>query len=398
MTSCSCCLMGIRKIFLLLQVTGKFHEGDSYILLSTTQSKSGAFAWAIHFWLGSESSHDEQGIAAYKTVELDDSLGGGPVQYREVQGAESPLFLSYFKHSGGIEYLPGGVDSGFRKVERDVYETRLLHLKGKRTVRVTAVPLAVGSLCKGDVFVLDAGLKIYLFNGPSSNNFERAKGVEVAGHIKDDERGGRAEIVLVHENAKDPEFWAHFGGYVDPDSLPEGEPDSVVDQHLTRRLFQITDASGSLEFLEVTPNKAPYNFAKSQLDSNDVFLLQSAQGKIFLWIGRGANVNEKREATARAVQYIQEHGLPANTPVERVSEGTETASFKSEFTVWDAPRSFGMGTKASTTATPEEAVDVAALLARKKVEDAPVDDGSGKLTVWAIKNFNKEAVATADYG
>ena len=34
--------------------------------------------------LGDQSSQDEQGVAAYKTVELDDYLGGGPIQHREV--------------------------------------------------------------------------------------------------------------------------------------------------------------------------------------------------------------------------------------------------------------------------------------------------------------------------
>ena len=47
---------------------------------------------------------------------------------------------------------------------------------GKRTVRVKEVPLASSSLCQGDVFILDAGLKIFIFNGPSANMWEKAKG------------------------------------------------------------------------------------------------------------------------------------------------------------------------------------------------------------------------------
>lgn len=43
------------------------------------------------------------------------------------------------EQSSGVEYLPGGVDSGFNKMEKDVFRTRLLHVKGKRVVRVSEV-------------------------------------------------------------------------------------------------------------------------------------------------------------------------------------------------------------------------------------------------------------------
>lgn len=136
-----------------------------------TYIKNRSYAYDVHFWLGDHSSVDERGAAALLTVHLDDSLGGVPVQHREVQGNESALFMSYFKH--GIKYLEGGVDSAFKKVDRDSFPLRLFHVKGKREVRAIQVVVATKSMNHGDVFVLDAGRTIFFWAGAKSNKFER---------------------------------------------------------------------------------------------------------------------------------------------------------------------------------------------------------------------------------
>ena len=70
---------------------GQFYSGDSYIILNTYEKKgSKARMWDVHFWIGSTSTQDEYGTAAYKTVELDDFLGDAPTQYRCASGRASP--------------------------------------------------------------------------------------------------------------------------------------------------------------------------------------------------------------------------------------------------------------------------------------------------------------------
>ena len=50
---------------------GEFHRGDSYIVLLTREDDdSDALIWDVYFWIGSESSQDEYGVAAYKANEL----------------------------------------------------------------------------------------------------------------------------------------------------------------------------------------------------------------------------------------------------------------------------------------------------------------------------------------
>ncbi|CAL9167267.1 unnamed protein product [Musa hybrid cultivar] len=152
---------------------GKFYSGDSYIILQTSSGKSCGYLYDIHFWIGRESSQDEAGTAAIKTVELGAVLGGHAVQHRELQGFESDKFLSFFKPC--IIPLEGGFASGFKNPEEEKFETRLYVCKGKRFVRMKQVPFARSSLNHDDVFILDTEKKIYQFNGANSNIQERAK-------------------------------------------------------------------------------------------------------------------------------------------------------------------------------------------------------------------------------
>jgi len=301
---------------------GTFYSGDSYIVLNTYKKKDAPkILWDVHFWLGKFTSQDEAGTAAYKTVELDDLLGGEPVQHREVQGHESALFLSYFKNE--IKLLDGGVDSGFKHVEPEKYEPRLLHLKGKKKVRVTQVELSFKSLNAGDVFILDKGLNIYQFNGSKAGPQEKMKGAQLCRAL-DDERKGLATVHVFEEKGDMKEFWAALGSQGAVKSAEEGGDDNEHEKASEKRLFQLSDASGKLEFKEVAKGPA---VKKSLLDTNDVFILDTG-AEVFAWIGKGASVGERKTAMSYAQEYLKKYNRPLYIPISRVLQGGENEVFE----------------------------------------------------------------------
>ncbi|RMX55561.1 hypothetical protein pdam_00001693 [Pocillopora damicornis] len=315
----------IEKLKVVAQGTetyGTFYSGDSYICLSTRKVES-HLEWDIHFWLGTSTSQDEQGVAAYKTVELDDHLGGGPVQYREVQDHESRKFLSYFPK--GIRYLEGGVDSGFRKVQRGVYEKRLFQIKGKRNVRVSQVEMHYTSLNKGDVFILDEGMTIHCWNGSQCSRTERMKGIEVARRIRDEERGGKAKLVIIDENKDhrdENNFFQVLGSRGEIKEASEGGDDVAFEKNsqTSVTLYRVSDERGTLEMSVV--NEMPLK--KEHLDPNDCFILDCGSSGIFVWIGKKCTDDEKKGGMKFGMDFISKKGYPQWTQVTRVVEAKQS--------------------------------------------------------------------------
>ncbi|XP_062858920.1 capping protein (actin filament), gelsolin-like b [Trichomycterus rosablanca] len=307
---------------------GAFFNGDSYLVLHN-RGDQGA---DLHMWIGEKSSRDEQVACALLATQLDNFLGGEPVQHRQVQGYESPEFMNLFPR--GISYKEGGVESGFRKSQSSSGPVqRLYHIKGKKNIRAKEVDLSWSSFNKGDCFILDLGEKIVSWVGSQANIFEKQKVREIATLIRDTDRHGKAEITLVNEGEETPEMQKVLGPVP---ALKESTPedDSQADASNTASLYKVSDATGSMKLTKVS-DKNP--FAKDLLVRDDCFILDNgANGKIFVWKGSGANAEEKKAALKVADDFIEKMKYPRmKTQVEITPQGRETVIFKQFFQNWN---------------------------------------------------------------
>ena len=240
---------------------------------------------------------------------------------------ESPQFMSIFKE--GVFYLEGGVDSGFVHVGPKEYEHRLFIVKGKRYPRVWTLPLEGASLNEGDVFILDLGMKLYFWPGKDCNVNEKVKGMEILFNIKNGERGALAKHFYPREDSEaDVEFWEALGGK--PDIINPALPDEGVqegaDEAMSYSLFRVSNDTGSLQLTEITERP----LKKEHLDTNDTFILELPK-QIYVWIGKHANLEEKKRGMLIAKDFIQEKGKPTNTRITRLPEFGEDVHFKSFF-------------------------------------------------------------------
>uniref|UniRef100_A0A8C1WN34 Villin-1 n=1 Tax=Cyprinus carpio TaxID=7962 RepID=A0A8C1WN34_CYPCA len=332
---------------------GQFFEGDSYVILYTHKT-SNNYTYDIHYWLGKETSQDEQGAAAIYTTQMDEHLGGAAVQHRETQGHESATFQGYFKQ--GIIYKKGGVASGMKQVETNTYNIRrLLHVKGNKHVVAGEVEMSWKSFNQGDVFLLDLGSLIIQWNGPKSNRMERLRGMNLAKDIRDRERGGRVQVTVVEgddEKSSEDAMKLMIKAMGEKKQIKDAIPDEIVDEKL----------------------------------KTDCYLLDQGGIKIFIWKGKKASKTERAESLKKA------KGYPTSTYVETVSEGAESSVFKQLFQKWtDKGQTVGLGTTHSPgkiAKVEQVKFDATSMHARPDLaaQQKMVDDGSGEAEVWRIED------------
>jgi gelsolin len=283
---------------------GTFYSADDYIVLRTTKTDSGKLH-DIHFWVGEDSNVEDYGFSVYRTAELDTFLGGTAVQHREIQGYESPLFISYFKTT---HFHDGAASTGKRE-----HKNRLLHLKGTKNVVSRQVPLHVGSLNSGDVFIIDAGKDVYLFEGKDAGAMERVKGAELTKAIASEHAG--AIVHNVKEGDDNAAFWKLLGGKGD---IAPATPDT--DAKPEKRLLRLSDETGKMQMIELKP------VSRKALDTKDAFVLDAGT-EIFVWVGKNASAEERYRAIGYATDYIVKQKRPRSLPISRVVEGNENEAF-----------------------------------------------------------------------
>ncbi|KAF3835695.1 hypothetical protein F7725_028253, partial [Dissostichus mawsoni] len=243
------------------ELHGNFYTGDSYILLHTTSAPS----YNVHSWFA-------------------------PIQFTEFQNQESNSFLSYFKY--GITYKKGGVASGFNHIVTNHLDIqRLLHVKGRRVIKASEVPMKWSSFNRGDCFIIQLKECIYHWAGSECNMFERLKTTEMAIGIRDNELHCRAQIEMIDEGS---------------------EPEAVI---------QISDAAGSMT-TNLVAKENP--FKQEMLSPGECYILDN---------GSDANKDERQESMSAASNSSHQKLLPKNSDHSDASRG-ESTLFKQFFTNW----------------------------------------------------------------
>jgi len=193
-----------------------------------------------------------------------------------------------------------------------------------RTHAVQVLPRA-SLMNSNDPFIVRTSDIVYVWYGSASSNEYRSNALKLAETLKGPEQPPR-RIEEIEESSEPANFWSSFPKI-------EGETAQYSQQIWDRpvRLFHCSNASGRFQPREI------FRLSQDDLVQDDAMLLDMYR-MVYVWVGKGANEEEKRAAMELAVEYTRNapDNRPADTPIYLVYAGREPRLFTTVFHGWDA--------------------------------------------------------------
>lgn len=309
---------------------GKFYAGDCYIVLKTFLLDT-QLSWEIYFWIGSATTLDKKACAAIHAVNLRNYLGARCRTIREEQADESDEFLALFDND--IVYIEGGrTSTGFFTIEDNVVNTRLYIIHNDETsLHLEPVEIDYQSLDVENVFLLDAGLKLFLWYGKKARNTVKSKSRLLTEKINKNERKSKAEIIMEVQGKESAEFLKLLGIEEDEEK-PELRQTSDEWKPRSPRLYIIQLGLGYLEMPQ--PEIPQQKLVHTLLNSKNVYLLDCGPD-LFVWFGKKSTRLVRAAAIKLSQELFEMIDRPEYSVITRIQEGTETQVFKSKFSGWN---------------------------------------------------------------
>jgi hypothetical protein len=191
--------------------------------------------------------------------------------------------------------------------------TTVYHIQKGKLVNV-AEP---GSFGRGDCYLVDGGLTVYMWIGPKSTADEQFLAAAEA-VFRDTARKGQAQLVRIEGGNEPPAFKALFKNFQLTDDDTASILRKVQLQKHEYKLWRISSVKGQTYYTELP-------WKRDSLKTEDVFILDTWDN-IYVWRGKKASAREKFDATIIARKYDAER--VGAQKIILVEEGEEPESLK----------------------------------------------------------------------
>jgi len=218
-------------------------------------------------------------------------------------------------------------DGGLKEQEKP-----FLMLKGKKRIHVCQVPKKTSYMNEGDVFVLDTGLAVYVWNGAKASQVKKAKGLEVAHRIRDKEYGAKVDLLVLDGAAASKTtapFWQKLGDPAEIKTAEAGGDDAEFEKEKEEITFLYTFNGETGEKVLAGQGK---EVIKNLLKSTESAVLDGGS-EVYVWYGRTTTDVAKEAAAAfgRGLEAANRYPITLLNFEEALKENTV---FREKFPDW----------------------------------------------------------------